>query len=67
MPEHIIINHYHFALFTFEDFCFGNLELIYPEYLSCEQFGQVGVGDNKDHCFPMEVKFPDEQAHHFST
>ncbi|KAK1419253.1 hypothetical protein QVD17_28417 [Tagetes erecta] len=25
------------------------------------KFGQVGVGDNKDHCFPMEVKFPDEQ------
>ncbi|KAJ0879527.1 putative regulator of chromosome condensation 1/beta-lactamase-inhibitor protein II [Helianthus annuus] len=25
------------------------------------KFGQVGVGDNKDHCIPMEVKFPDEQ------
>ncbi|XP_076910126.1 ultraviolet-B receptor UVR8-like [Bidens hawaiensis] len=25
------------------------------------KFGQVGVGDNIDHCFPMEVKFPDEQ------
>ncbi|PWA92826.1 regulator of chromosome condensation (RCC1) family protein [Artemisia annua] len=30
------------------------------------KFGQIGVGDNQDHCFPMEVRFPDEQAHHFS-
>ncbi|XP_068647496.1 ultraviolet-B receptor UVR8-like isoform X3 [Aristolochia californica] len=25
------------------------------------KFGQVGVGDNIDHCSPMQVKFPDEQ------
>ncbi|KAM7529011.1 hypothetical protein LguiB_032421 [Lonicera macranthoides] len=25
------------------------------------KFGQVGVGDNVDHCSPMEVKFPQEQ------
>lgn len=25
------------------------------------KFGQIGVGDNQDHCFPMEVRFPDEQ------
>uniref|UniRef100_A0A1D1Z6V7 Putative E3 ubiquitin-protein ligase HERC4 n=1 Tax=Anthurium amnicola TaxID=1678845 RepID=A0A1D1Z6V7_9ARAE len=25
------------------------------------KFGQVGVGDNVDHCSPMQVKFPDEQ------
>ncbi|XP_010930686.3 ultraviolet-B receptor UVR8 isoform X4 [Elaeis guineensis] len=25
------------------------------------KFGQVGVGDNVDHCSPVEVKFPDEQ------
>ncbi|XP_068652203.1 ultraviolet-B receptor UVR8-like [Aristolochia californica] len=25
------------------------------------KFGQVGVGDNIDHCSPMEVKFPAEQ------
>nr|KAJ0208253.1 hypothetical protein LSAT_V11C500282280 [Lactuca sativa] len=30
------------------------------------KFGQVGVGDNQDHCFPMQVKIPNEQAHHFS-
>ncbi|KAI3770982.1 hypothetical protein L6452_02131 [Arctium lappa] len=30
------------------------------------KFGQVAVGDNQDHCFPVQVKFPDEQAHHFS-
>lgn len=27
------------------------------------QFGQVGVGDNDDHCSPVQVKFPHEQAH----
>lgn len=26
------------------------------------QFGQVGVGDNVDHCSPVQVKFPEEQA-----
>lgn len=26
------------------------------------QFGQVGVGDNVDHCSPMQVQFPHEQA-----
>ncbi|VAI56238.1 unnamed protein product [Triticum turgidum subsp. durum] len=25
------------------------------------KFGQVGVGDNIDHCSPVEVNFPDEQ------
>lgn len=25
------------------------------------KFGQVGVGDNIDHCSPRQVKFPDEQ------
>ncbi|KAG9457082.1 hypothetical protein H6P81_001590 [Aristolochia fimbriata] len=25
------------------------------------KFGQVGVGDNIDHCSPKQVKFPDEQ------
>ncbi|KAL5216556.1 hypothetical protein ABZP36_007957 [Zizania latifolia] len=25
------------------------------------KFGQVGVGDNVDHCFPVQVKFPEEQ------
>ncbi|XP_020245605.1 ultraviolet-B receptor UVR8-like, partial [Asparagus officinalis] len=25
------------------------------------KFGQVGVGDNIDHCSPQQVKFPDEQ------
>lgn len=25
------------------------------------KFGQVGVGDNVDHCSPMQVKFPHEQ------
>lgn len=27
------------------------------------QFGQVGVADNADHCSPVQVKFPDDQAH----
>ncbi|KAK6259177.1 hypothetical protein SCA6_013651 [Theobroma cacao] len=27
------------------------------------KFGQVGVGDNDDHCSPVQVKFPHEQAH----
>ncbi|KAB1210505.1 Ultraviolet-B receptor UVR8 [Morella rubra] len=26
------------------------------------KFGQVGVGDGVDHCSPVQVKFPDEQA-----
>ncbi|XP_010269039.1 PREDICTED: ultraviolet-B receptor UVR8-like isoform X1 [Nelumbo nucifera] len=25
------------------------------------KFGQVGVGDNVDHCSPVQVKFPDDQ------
>ncbi|KAJ4795236.1 Regulator of chromosome condensation (RCC1) family protein [Rhynchospora pubera] len=25
------------------------------------KFGQVGVGDNSDHCSPVQVKFPNEQ------
>uniref|UniRef100_J3LY24 RCC1-like domain-containing protein n=1 Tax=Oryza brachyantha TaxID=4533 RepID=J3LY24_ORYBR len=25
------------------------------------KFGQVGVGDTADHCFPVQVKFPEEQ------
>uniref|UniRef100_A0A0D9VH12 RCC1-like domain-containing protein n=1 Tax=Leersia perrieri TaxID=77586 RepID=A0A0D9VH12_9ORYZ len=25
------------------------------------KFGQVGVGDNEDHCFPVQVNFPNEQ------
>nr|GEX75241.1 ultraviolet-B receptor UVR8 [Tanacetum cinerariifolium] len=24
-------------------------------------WNKIGVGDNQDHCFPMEVRFPDEQ------
>lgn len=26
------------------------------------QFGQVGVGDNSDHCSPVQVKFPNNQV-----
>ncbi|CAM8947795.1 unnamed protein product [Rhodiola kirilowii] len=26
------------------------------------KFGQVGVGDNVDHCSPVQLKFPNEQA-----
>lgn len=29
----------------------------------CLQFGQVGVGDNIDKCTPVQVKFPNDQAH----
>ena len=28
------------------------------------QFGQVGAGDNADHCSPVEVNFPEEQVCH---
>lgn len=30
--------------------------------MSALQFGQVGVGDNVDHCSPVQVKLPDEQV-----
>ncbi len=30
------------------------------------QFGQVGVGDTDDHCFPVQVKFPEDQVWHIS-
>jgi hypothetical protein len=26
------------------------------------QFGQVGVGENSDHCSPVQVKFPIDQV-----
>jgi len=26
------------------------------------QFGQLGVGDNVDHCSPVQVRFPDEEV-----
>lgn len=28
------------------------------------QFGQVGAGDNADHCSPAQVNFPEEQVWH---
>lgn len=27
-----------------------------------KQFGQVGAGDNADHCVPVHIKFPNDQA-----
>ena len=27
------------------------------------QFGQVGAGDNIDHCSPIQIKFPQDQVH----
>ena len=42
--------------------CLKPFGWFYTSYLFYVQFGQVGVGDNVDHCSPGQVKFPHEQA-----
>jgi len=44
-------------------FSLSFFSLIVSHILSL-QFGQVGVGNNDDHCSPVQVHFPEEQVWH---
>ena len=37
---------------------------LFVSHISSLQFGQVGVGNNDDHCSPVQVHFPEEQVWH---